>query len=137
MDNVKHYMEEPFISMDGNASILDTVKTMNENKIGSILVCEKGEPVGIFTEQDLLRRVVSADLNLASQSVSKVMSHPLITIESGQNILEAFYLMHKSRVRHLVVTEDGKVVGVISIKDVANYYVNKFGPKPNQSKSGK
>lgn len=128
MDAIKFYMDESIVSVDSQTSILETVKIMREKEIGSILITEKEETIGIFTETDLLRKVIAEESSPKDVLVADVMSKPLMTIDSEMSMIAAFLKMQQSNIRHLGITEKGKIIGVISIKDIANYYVNKFRP---------
>ena len=140
MDGVKGYMSEPSVIIDAESSVLDTVKLMKESKVGAILVTENGEITGIFTETDLLRKVAADEKSMGDIKVSSVMSKPLVSIDVEAKMLKAFYEMQQRNIRHLTVTEDEIVVGILSIKDIANFYIGKFGqkagkvPKENPSK---
>ncbi len=128
MDAVKFYMDESIISVDSQTTILETVKLMRDKAIGSVLVSEKEEIKGIFTETDLLRKVIAEESSPKEILVSSVMSQPLMTIDCEMSMVAAFLKMQQSNIRHLGITEKKKIIGVISIKDIANYYVNKFRP---------
>lgn len=128
MDAVKFYMDESIISVDSQATILETVKIMKKKKIGSVLITEKEKIVGIFTETDLLRKVIAEEKSPKEILVSSVMSKPLTSIDCEMSMVAAFLKMQQGNIRHLAITEKKKIIGIISIKDIANYYVNKFRP---------
>ncbi len=128
MDAIKFFMDESIVSVDSHANVLETVKIMREKKIGSVLVTDKKKIIGIFTETDLLRKVIAEESSPKDVLVGNAMSKPLMTIDSEMSMVAAFLKMQQSNIRHLGITEKGKIIGVISIKDVANYYVNKFRP---------
>ncbi len=129
MDKVKVYMSDPSVVIDAGCSVLETVKLMKESKVGAILVTEKGEITGIFTETDLLRNVAAEEKSMAEIKISTVMTKPLVSVDAESNMLNAFYEMQKRNIRHLTIKEGKSVVGVLSIKDIANYYIGKFGQK--------
>jgi signal-transduction protein with cAMP-binding, CBS, and nucleotidyltransferase domain len=128
MDAIKFYMDESIVSVDSQTTVLETVKLMREKKIGSVLITEKEETIGIFTETDLLRKVIAEESSPKEVLISSVMSKPLMTIDCEMTMVAGFLKMQQSNIRHLGITEKGKIIGVISIKDIANYYVNKFRP---------
>ncbi|KMP11072.1 hypothetical protein UR09_04395 [Candidatus Nitromaritima sp. SCGC AAA799-A02] len=136
MDDVRVYMSDPSITIDFQSTVLDTVKLMRDNHVGSILVTENGEITGIFTETDLLRKVAAEGHALESIKLGSVMSKPLVSIDADSSMVAAFLMMQQRNIRHLGVRENKKTVGVISIKDIANYYVNKFNKKSDK-KPGK
>ena len=93
-------------------------QTMAEKRIGSLLVLAAGEMVGIMTETDLVRKVIASHLPASSTSVRSVMNYPLIQIDISRTVRDASQLMAKERIRHLAVTEDNTVVGLVSVRDL-------------------
>ena len=109
----------PVPSVGPQESVLDAAKLMNEYKIGALLVREKERCMGIFTERDLLRRVVSSHRDLAKTKVADVMSDKVIVCAPDTNIEEARRIMVKMCCRNLpVVDEDGDVIGMITLSDL-------------------
>ena len=129
MDDVKHFMSDTLSSVDSKTTVMETIKLMRDNKVGSILVKENEDFVGVFTETDLLRKVASEDLDLENTQISSAMSSPIISIDCNKSMVAAFLMMEQKNIRHLGVLENKKIIGVISIKDIASYYVNKFKKK--------
>jgi signal-transduction protein with cAMP-binding, CBS, and nucleotidyltransferase domain len=123
---VKHFINPPAIHISAKMSVLEACKRMNKHKVGSILISEGKNFIGIFTEADLLTKVVSQNEWPDSTPVVKVMTTKLLYIDSDSSMVAAFLKMEMKKIRHLVVKEDQEVVGVLSIKDVAKYYVDKF-----------
>ena len=103
------------------ASVREAVRKMNELGVGSLLVTEEGRPVGIFTERDVLRRVVDAGLDPETTPVAQVMSSPVVTIRPETPVREAMETITTLRHRHLPVVEEGKVVGMVSIGDLLRW----------------
>ena len=91
---------------------------MNSEKIGSVMVIKNGQYVGIFTERDVLNRVISAKLNPERTRVEKVMTSDFISVQEKSTLRETMQIMTNKRVRHLPVFEKEKLVGMISIGDV-------------------
>lgn len=98
--------------------MLAAAQQMQEKRIGSLLVVETGEIVGIVTESDLVRKGLASNVDPGSTRVGAVMSHPLIGIDINRTIRDASALMADQRVRHLAVMEHHKIVGVLSIRDL-------------------
>jgi signal-transduction protein with cAMP-binding, CBS, and nucleotidyltransferase domain len=84
-------------------------------------VVEDRRPLGIFTERDVLRRVVDADRDPAMLKVAEVMTRNPVTIDCGARVAEAMALMTDRRVRHLPVIEAGQVVAMLSMGDVLRW----------------
>jgi signal-transduction protein with cAMP-binding, CBS, and nucleotidyltransferase domain len=125
-DKVKHFINPPAIHISAKMSVLEACKRMNKHKVGSILISEGKHFVGIFTEADLLTKVVSQNEWPDSTPVTKVMTKELLYIDSESSMVTAFLKMQTKNIRHLIVKENQDIAGVLSIKDVAKYYVNKF-----------
>jgi CBS domain-containing protein len=109
------------ISPGGSVAV--AVRLMNERRIGSLLVMDGDLLVGIFTERDVLVRVVGAGRDPAEATVRDVMTTQLLTIEPDTTVEEAMRLMTERRCRHLPVLEDDQVVGLISIGDLTRWLV--------------
>jgi len=105
-------------TIESGRTVLEASQMMEEKRVGSLLVIEAGEIVGIVTETDLVRKVIAAHLPAGSISVRSVMNYPLIQIDINHTIRDASRLMAKERVRHLAVTEEHKVVGLLSLRDL-------------------
>ena len=98
---------------------------MKENKIGSLLVTLNDNITGIVTEEIFTRKVLGDNLNPETTLVSELMEKP-ITIKATQSMDSALSCMHQNVARYLAVTEDNKIIGVISRKDLTIYYKHKF-----------
>ena len=102
-----------------NASLIEAVRKMNKFNIGSVVVVDTDRErlVGILTERDVLKSIVSY-LELSMIKVKQVMSHPLITIDAQENIEEAAKMMTAKGLKRLPVTEDSRLVGIITSSDI-------------------
>lgn len=125
-DKVKHYINPPAIHISEKMSVLEACKRMNKHKVGSILISNGKHFIGIFTEKDLLTKVVAKNAFPDSTPVATVMTKQMVHIDSDSSMVAAFLMMEMKNIRHLVVKENEEIVGVLSIKDVAKYYVDKF-----------
>jgi len=99
-------------------TVLEAAQMMAEKRIGSLLVLEAEKIAGIVTETDLVRKVIAAGLSSSNISVRAVMTYPLIQIDINRTVRDASRLMAEARIRHLAVTEDNKVVGLLSVRDL-------------------
>jgi CBS domain-containing protein len=102
-------------------SVSDAVAEMNRQRVGSVLVIDNGKLVGIFTERDVLRRVVGAGLDPQRCSVADVMTTGVITIAPDATVEETLVLFTEKRCRHLPVLDEGRLVGTISIGDITRW----------------
>ena len=103
------------------ATVLDAVKKMNEEHIGAVLVCISGEMVGIFTERDVLCRIVDAGRDPASTRVVDVMTSEVVAVRSTTTVEEAMAVITERRFRHLPVVDDGKLKGLVSSGDLTRW----------------
>lgn len=98
--------------------VREALEVMAEKRIGALLVMENNEPVGVFSERDLARRIIRAQEAPLEQPVSRYMTSPVITVRPLQTVEECMGLMTDKHVRHLPVIENGELRGIISIGDV-------------------
>lgn len=122
LDEIGDYMNSPVFSIDHDSTVQEAAQYMHASNIGSLLVREFDNYVGIITETDLSRKVVGKGLSPETTPVTEIMTQPLQTMDRFLPIEEASQFMHKNRIRHLPVTEDEKVVGMLSVKDLVAYY---------------
>ena len=125
-EKLRDFMTTPVISIDVKASVQEAANLMDTENASAILTTENGDHVGIVTERDFTRKVVGAGLPL-STPVSEIMSQPLYTLDVNNHILEASEQMTDKNTRHITVTDQGKVVGIITVKNTFSYYMNLFG----------
>lgn len=111
-------------SVASSVSVADAVRVMNEHKIGSIVVLDGQRLVGIFTERDVLTRVVAAGRIPQVTRVNDVMTGNVYTISPETTIEEVMELITNKRCRHLPVLDDGVLVGLISIGDVMRWLID-------------
>jgi CBS domain-containing protein len=113
------------VSIAPTASVLEAAQLMNDHGVGGILVIDRDHNlVGIFTERDILRRVVAADCSPTHTLVREVMTTSVVTCLPETNVDECGAIMTSHRVRHLPVVDAQGVRGVISIGDVLAYRVS-------------
>jgi CBS domain-containing protein len=105
------------------ASIGEAIARMNARRIGSIVVMDGERLVGIFTERDVMTRVVPQQLDPRHTPVAEVMSRQPITISPSRTVEEAMVIMTDCRHRHLPVVQGGRLVGLISIGDCTRWVV--------------
>jgi CBS domain-containing protein len=102
------------LEISADTSVLEAVQKMVDHNVGSLLVTDAGEVVGIVTERDYLRRVTL-------QGRTEIMSSPLVVATRETTIDECMALMTDRRIRHVPVVEDGNVVGLVSIGDLVKF----------------
>ncbi|HEY4484978.1 MAG TPA: CBS domain-containing protein [Nitrospiria bacterium] len=102
----------------------DTAKTMREVRVGALLIEERGRYIGIISETDLVRRGMAEGRDLGLTTARDIMSSPVISIEIDRTAGEASDLMSAKGLRHLAVTDGGRIIGVVSVRDLLRYYKN-------------
>jgi CBS domain-containing protein len=117
METINDRMTSPVLSIEQDKTVKNAAEIIYGNKIGSLLVTENGKFIGIITKTDLMTRVLLKDLDAKAIKVSEVMSSPLFTIDSGEPLEAARKMLREKSVRHITVTRNGEVVGILSIKD--------------------
>ena len=111
------------LSIGLRATVLDAAVLMNDNKIGALVVIDRGQVVGIFTERDVLRRIVAERRDPAETTIEAVMSADVVCCEPGTNLDEASSVMKQRRIRHLPVCgPNNSFAGLISIGDLNAYH---------------
>jgi CBS domain-containing protein len=108
-------------SVSPTMTISEAVAEMNRHRVGSVMVLDAGRLVGIFTERDVLRRVVGAGVDPKSKLVADVMTAGVITISPEASLEETMVIFTEKRCRHLPVIENGAVTGTISIGDITRW----------------
>lgn len=132
MPNVAQVMRKDLKKIAHDASIRDAAQRMREERVGSLFV-EKGKNlVGIVTETDVVRRAVAEGADLGKTMVQSIMTTPIVTIESIRTVQDAHDMMGDLGVRHLGVTEGGKLVGLVSVRDLLVYFKRVSEPKITQ-----
>lgn len=111
------------VTVTGTATVLDAATLMVERGIGGVLVCEGGRCTGIFTERDVLRRVVAVQRDAAATLVRDVMTSPVITVTPETSLEECRVTMTERRIRHLPVVGATGLSGLVSSGDVLAFEV--------------
>jgi CBS domain-containing protein len=123
---VSHIMTKDIISVESNASVSEAASTMIKNEVGAVVVTKQGTPIGIITEVDILKRCYIGKASTQELKAKEIMSTPLITIKADAAIGEAAKMMTDKKIRRLLVTERGKIVGLITEKDVLRATLSYF-----------
>ena len=123
---VKSFMvpKDKFITVERDTDVQTAARIMRDRGIGSLFVTNGKEIVGILTDTDMVRRVVAAGADTHKTTVEQIMSAPILTIEEGKTLLDANDLMAQTHLRHLGVTKDGRLVGMISVRDLVVFLTN-------------
>ncbi len=106
------------VSVDHEAKVVDAARVMNERRIGALVVTRGEKVVGIFTERDILNRVVAQLRDPAATAVHEVMTSPVACCTPDTGRAECRSVMRSRRIRHLPVVKGEQLVGIISIGDI-------------------
>ena len=116
---VKDVMTKALVSVDPSTTLNQISKMMEQGGMGSILVKKDGIPSGIITDRDFAIKIAAHGISLDT-SVEKIASFPLQIINPNDSILDAAKMMSDKKIRKLAVSEDGKIVGIITSTDLVN-----------------
>ncbi|MEW5766857.1 MAG: CBS domain-containing protein [bacterium] len=116
--SVGEVMTTNLLTIDIKQRVSEAVVMLNEHKVGILLVTLKGKIFGMISETDIVRKVVAEGLIPEEVSIEKLVSRPPVSIAIETSISEAYYAMACWKVRHLLVTDKGKEVGLISVRDI-------------------
>jgi len=131
------------VTSNPEESVKDSAKIMKEKGVGSVLVIENGELVGIVTERDIVNSVVAENKNTQTIKLSEIMTlrEDMISIAPGKDIYDAMIIMKDNNVRRLPVIDNGKLVGLLTLNDVLkiepdlfDLYVEKLDIKEEERK---
>jgi CBS domain-containing protein len=129
---VKEIMTEFVQTIPANSSVLEASKIMVKLGIGSIVVIQRAQPVGMLTERDIVTKVTSQDLTPSKVLVEEIMSNPIISIEPNEIISEAALMMSIYKIRRLVVVgQDGNLAGIVTSTDIASWLARNEDYKNN------
>ena len=122
MDILSMLVNRTIETVDHNATLQTAARQMRDRKIGSLLVRKDGENIGIISETDIARKAVAEGRSPEKVKVGSIMSRPIITIDIKATPEMANDLMKENGIRHLAVTEQDKISGIISVRDLLRYF---------------
>jgi CBS domain-containing protein len=126
VDSVSRLRPTAPLSVAPEQTVADAVALMRSHRVGCVLVCENGRVVGLFTERDLMRRVLAVGQPLTLK-ISECMTADPVVVVAKESIRAAVRRMEEGGYRHLpVVDESGRPVGVLSVKRIVHYLVEHF-----------
>ncbi|MDA2912078.1 CBS domain-containing protein [Nitrospiraceae bacterium AH_259_D15_M11_P09] len=125
---VEEIMQKHVLRVNGQTSVREVAYLMKENRVGSLLVQDsQGKVEGIVTETDIVRKVIAPGLAPAMMTVAQVKSSPVIYIDRKQPVADAYELLDRYHIRHLAVTENGQIVGILSVRDLLHLIHQEHG----------
>jgi CBS domain-containing protein len=117
---------QDILALPGDETVYAAACGMAERNVHAVVVVNGGRLAGIFTNSDLVERVVAAGLKPSMTKLSDVMTPDPETVSPGFNAIEALHCMHDGHYRHLPVVENGKLVGILSRRDFLDYEVKEL-----------
>ena len=119
---VKEFMSEEIVTIAAEANVAEASKKIAENPRGYTVVLQNGQPTGMVTERDLVRKVFAKSLDPSKVKVSDVMSSPLVSIDPDEELSKAAETMKANDVRKLPVAREGILYGIITARDIADHF---------------
>lgn len=114
---LKELVSKPPVTAEEDSTISFACKIMKKEGVGSLLITEGEQPKGIVTERDIVYAIAD-DISL-SAPIKDIMTTNLVSAESSTDVSDAALLMTTKKIRHLIVLESGRIIGVVSLRDVA------------------
>jgi len=111
-------MTKNVITAEGDMKASDAGKKMITHNVGTLIIIERGQPVGIVTERDMVRKIISKDLKPSSATLKDMMTQPLVTVSPADSIYKAARKMAELDVRRLPVIENDRLVGIVTDTDM-------------------
>lgn len=119
-------MNKEIKSIPPETTLAAASQKMREQQVGSLLVRRGDDYIGILSESDLVRRGMAEGRNPSQATVESIMNRPIITIDVKKTAEDANALMSERAIRHLAVTENNRIIGVLSVRDLLIYFKNRF-----------
>ena len=123
MKEITAWMIKNVITVGPEQAVLDACNLMQKNNIGSVIVLDNNKPVGIFTERDLVVKVVAAGKTADQTKMREVMSTEIKTATTSSSYKDVYDLMRANNIRHLPIIENDAMVGIVSIKDLLRFHM--------------
>jgi CBS domain-containing protein len=120
--SVKDIMNPNIVSLSPDSTLKDASELMSNQKIGSVVIIDKGQPVGIITERDFATRIMLKPYS-ADTKVSEVMSSPVIHVSSDQSVADIIDIMANKDIRKVPVIDNGKVLGIVTGTEFLRLFV--------------
>ena len=106
------------VSVSSDANLEECAKIMSQNHVGALVIKDDHQSKGLITEQDIVRKALAKGINPLTKKVKDFMETKLLTVSSSSDIYDALIKMRNSNIRHLPVVDNGKMVGLLTLKDI-------------------
>jgi CBS domain-containing protein len=107
------------VTVPPTESVLAVARLMRDKHVGCVVIAEEGKIRGVFTERDMLNKVVPDEVDTAGTPVAKYMTPDPITVEKGEDLTRVFEILSRRRFRHVPIVDNGTPVGMVSLSDFA------------------
>ena len=121
VDQLRDIMVKKVITIDRGKNVQDAARAMARHEVGSLVIVSNGRHVGIVTESDLVRKVCTKDGVSSKIPLTDIFSSPIIFAEVDMPIEAAVQRMFNNKIRRLVILENGNLVGIVTVSDLAKY----------------
>ncbi len=118
---VKDIMTVNVVTMPLEASVLEVAKSMSDMDISSVIITDEDRPLGIITEEDIVRRVIVQERDPKTTQASEIMSTPIIHVEPSTPLTDAMRVMAKSSIRRVAVLKNNSLAGIITSRDILRW----------------
>jgi CBS domain-containing protein len=112
------FKQKSLYTIQSGTKIIDAVNYMSEHNVGLIPVLDNEKLIGVFSERDLMRRVIAKGLDLSLTKVDEIMTKELILAKSDESYEVCLMKMKEAKIRHILVIENEKLLGVLSMRDL-------------------
>jgi|GEM_PF-759298 len=120
-ETISAWMIKEVVTVNHDQTVYDACKLMHEHKIGSVIVVSKKKPVGIVTERDILTKVVAEQRDYNKTCISDIMTTDIKFATTKSGYKEVYELMNRNNIRHLPIVEKGRLVAIVSIRDLLRF----------------
>jgi len=116
---VKNIMTRPVIQVNHDKTVQEAAKIMVKNRVGSIIVVKKNNPIGIITETDINKKIVAPGRDPKKIKAEQIMSSPMVFSSPNDDVLTTVEKMKKYKIKRIPVVDKGKIVGIVADTDIA------------------
>ena len=121
VDAIRNIMTKAVVTIDENKTALEAARLMSERGISSLIVIKDGTPKGILTERDFIKKVCAKELHISQVKIANIMSKILTYADPDTPIEVAVQRMVNQRIRRLPIMQEGQVVGIVTVTDLARH----------------
>ena len=115
---VKEIMTDNVVKTNEKSTTAKAAQLMRKEGSGCIIITKSGKPIGIITSRDILNKVVAEDLKPSEVLAGDIMSSPVLKIKPNEDVFDAARTMVRKKIQHLPVVEGGKILGIVSARDI-------------------